>query len=149
MPYRYRDDLTVADIGFEAQGGTPEELFLSAWEATLRVMIENPSAIERAVTRNITLEEPSLDLLLHNFLQELIYHKDAEALLLRIEQCRIEGIGENEGVKDPVRLEASAVGEAIDPGRHRLGTDVKAVTFHNFSLTSEHRGWKTTVVLDV
>jgi SHS2 domain-containing protein len=146
MPYRYLDDLTVADVAFEARGTTLEELFSSAWQATLQVMIENPHALTGIESRNIALEESSLDLLLHNFLQELIYYKDAEGLLLRIEECRIQW---EEGGSKSVELEARAGGQTADPKVHRLGTDVKAVTFYNFSLTREHRGWKATVVLDV
>jgi len=146
MPYRFVDDLTVADVAFEARGTNLEELFCSAWQATLKVMIENPSALNRTEIRTIALEEPSLDLLLHNFLQELIYYKDAESLLLRIDDCRIQFREQEAG---PAGLEARASGQTIDPEAHRLGTDVKAVTFYNFSLHRDNRGWRATVVLDV
>lgn len=146
MPYRYRDDLTMADVAFQAEGFSLEELFASAWEATLRVMIEEPGAIANQTSRNISLEESSLDLLLYGFLQELIYFKDAEQLFLKIEDCRIE---ENATESEAVKLAATATGEAIAAQRHRLGTDVKAVTFHNFSLTREEGLWRATVVLDV
>ncbi len=143
MSYRYRDDLSVADVAFEAEGTSLEELFTSAWDATLRVMIENPSALDGKSRKSITLEDQSVDLLLYNFLQELIYYKDAEALLLRLEHCRIDA-----GTA-PAKLEALAAGEQIDVKRHRLGTDVKAVTFYRFSLRKEGELWCTTVVLDV
>jgi SHS2 domain-containing protein len=146
MTYRYLDDLTVADIAFEARGPTLEDLFITAWQATLQVMIENPAALGRAESRSIALEEAGLDLLLHNFLQELIFYKDAESLLLRIEDCRIQW---DEGTSKSAKLEARASGQTIDPKVHRLGTDVKAVTFFRFDLVRETRGWKATVVLDV
>jgi SHS2 domain-containing protein len=149
MPYRYLDDLTVADVAFEARGGTLEELFTSAWEATLQVMLEDPAALAArgsTESRNITVEESSLELLLHSFLQEAIYYKDAEGLLLRIESCRVV---EGKEAGEPARLEARAVGEPIDPQHQRLGTDVKAVTFFRFSLTRDSCGWRATVVLDV
>ena len=146
MPYRYLDDLTVADVAFEARGSSLEELFTAAWEATLQVMIENPSSLEKVESRKIALVEPSLDLLLHNFLQELIYYKDAEGLLLRIEDCRIRWV---EGRSKSAGLDARARGQTIDPKVHRLGTDVKAVTFYRFDLARENRGWRATVVLDV
>lgn len=146
MPYRYLDDLSVADVAFEAGGTTPEELFTAAWQATLRVMIRNPAALTAVESRNIVLEEASLDLLLHNFLQELIFYKDAEGLLLRIEDCRIQW---EEGRSKSAKLEARAVGQSIDTKIHRLGTDVKAVTFYHFNLAREKRKWKATVVLDV
>ena len=133
----------MADVAFEAEGTSLEELFTSAWDATLRVMIENPTALHSSSRKSIAIEDQSVDLLLVNFLQELIYYKDAEALLLRLEHCRIE-----DGTK-AVKLEALAAGEQIDAKRHRLGTDVKAVTFHRFSLWQEGELWRTTVVLDV
>ncbi len=146
MPFRYLDDLTIADVAFEARGATLEELFTAAWDATLQVMIEDPSSLGRVESRRIALEEASLDLLLHNFLQELIYYKDAEGLLLRIEDCRIRWV---EGGSKSAALEARAGGQTIDPAVHHLGTDVKAVTFFRFDLVREKPGWKATVVLDV
>jgi SHS2 domain-containing protein len=146
MPYRYLDDLTVADVAFEARGSTLEDVFIAAWEATLGVMVENPESIGEVETRDITLEEPNLDFLLHNFLQELLFFKDAEGLLMRIEECRIRC---NPDSGEPARLEARARGEQLDPRTHILGTDVKAVTFYRYELTRERRSWKATVVLDV
>ena len=143
MSYRYRDDLSVADVAFEAEGKSLEELFTSAWDATLRVMIENPSALDSKSRKSIAIEDQSVDLLLYNFLQELIYYKDAESLLLRLEHCRIDA------GRTPAKLEALAAGEPIDSKRHQLGVDVKAVTFHRFSLKKEGKLWRTTVVLDV
>ena len=143
MSYRYRDDLSVADVAFEAEGTSLEELFTSAWDATLHVMIENPTALHSNSRKRISIQDRRVDLLLVNFLQELIYFKDAEALLLRLEHCRIEA------GTTPAKLEAVAAGERIDAARHRLGTDVKAVTFHRFSLKQEGELWRTTVVLDV
>ena len=146
MPYRFVDDLTVADVAFEARGTSLEELFCSAWQATLQVMIENPSALAGVESRAIALEEQSLDLLLYNFLQELIYYKDAEGLLLRIDDCRIQFREQEAGT---ARLQARVSGQTIDSEAHRLGTDVKAVTFYNFSLHRDNLGWLATVVLDV
>ena len=143
MSYRYLDDITMADVAFQAQGRNLAELFTSAWEATLSVMIEEAAALANHTCRQITVEEPKLDLLLYSFLQELIYYKDAETLLLRLEHCRIEA-----GTA-ATKLEALATGEQIDVERHRLGTDVKAVTFHKFSLSKDGEIWRTTVVLDV
>ena len=146
MPYRFVDDLTVADVAFEARGTSLEELFCSAWQATLEVMIENPSALADVESRTIALEEQSLDLLLYNFLQELIYYKDAEGLLLRIDDCRVQF---REQAAGPARLQARVSGQTVDSEAHRLGTDVKAVTFYNFSLHRDSLGWRATVVLDV
>jgi SHS2 domain-containing protein len=82
-------------------------------------------------------------MLLFNFLQELIYYKDAEQLLLRVQRLRI---GQD---RQLYSLQATAVGEPIDVNRHHLRVDVKAVTLHRFALTQSERGWEATVILDI
>ena len=51
--------------------------------------------------------------------------------------------------RSTIDSEASAWGEAIDPGRHRLRVDVKAVTLHGFSVQSTTDGWEARVILDI
>jgi SHS2 domain-containing protein len=143
MPYEFVDELTVADIAFRAWGRDLEEVFVAAADAVMNAMVEDLNAIQPHDTRILSVEHEALDMLLFNFLQELIYYKDAEQLLLRIQQLHIADGSQ------PYSLHATAVGEPIDPGRHRMRVDVKAVTLHRFSLTQTERGWETTVILDI
>ena len=144
MSYRFLDGLSLADLAFEVTGSSADELFADAWEAALRVMIEEPSSLERRVRRVIELENESLEHLLVDFLQELLFHKDAEGLLLRLANCRVTL------ADGRYRLVAQAEGEAVDPQRHTLGTDVKAVTYHHLSVQRHAEGgWRATVILDV
>jgi SHS2 domain-containing protein len=143
MPYEFVDELTVADIAFRAWGRDLAETFVSAADAVMNTMVEDLDAIQPHDTRLLSVEHEALDMLLFNFLQELVYYKDAEQLLLRVQQLRI--------VEDrqPYTLHASAVGEPIDPNRHRMRVDVKAVTLHRLSLIQTERGWEATVILDI
>ena len=143
MPYKYRDDLTKSDVAFEAWGGTLEELIEAAGDATLNVMVEDLSSISPAETRTIQVEEESPELLLFQLLQELIYYKDAEELLLRYRKAQVEEKG------GKLLAIAEAAGERIDPERHALIVDVKAVTLHRFKVVEENGIWRATVVLDV
>jgi len=143
MAYRYLEDIAAADVAFEATGQTREELFMAAAEATLHVMIDNPQAIEPRQKRILEAADESLDILLFQFLQEIIYYKDAQQLLLQVSQIRIEpGTG-------GYRLRAEAVGEPIDPARHDMIVDVKAVTLHRLSVQQKKEGWVAVVVLDI
>jgi len=135
MPYRFREDIAPADVAIEAWGKTLEELFSSCAEALLGTMVEDPG--------EINLEDDELDLLLFSFLQELIYYKDAQRLLLHAGQLRIVR------KEDEFGLVALACGEEIDRGRHRLVVDVKAVTLFNLRVERDDKGWKATVVLDI
>jgi SHS2 domain-containing protein len=143
MPYEFVDELTVADIAFRAWGRDLEETFVSAANAVMNTMVEDLDAIQPQDTRILNVEHEALDLLLFNFLQELVYYKDAEQLLLRVQQLCIADD------HPPYTLHATAVGEPIDPGRHRMRVDVKAVTLHRFSLMQTDGGWEATVILDI
>ena len=142
-PYRFREDVAIADVAFEAWGATLEELFAAAADATANTMAENLEAIEDRQRRPIRLEEQSPDLLLYRLLEELIYFKDAEGLMLRVPAVRIRS---SDGA---LVLEAEARGERLDPLRHSLQADVKAVTLHRLRVEKTASGWEASVVLDI
>jgi len=143
MPYEYLDDLAIADIAFVATGRDLPETFIAAAAATLNVMIENPGDVEPRERRDLSCENEALDLLLFDFLNELIYYKDAERLMLRVRDMSISG---RDGA---YRLEALAEGEVLDPARHEQRADVKAVTLHKFTLEQVPEGWRAAVILDI
>ena len=143
MPYHYLEEVGTADIAFEATGRDLPELFSSAADATMNVMIDNLASIEPRQTRWIELSSDQLDMLLFDFLQELIYFKDAERLLLRVRDARLDA---RDG---GYFLTANAVGEQLDAERHHQRADVKAVTLHNFSVKKQDAGWKAMVLLDI
>ena len=143
MPYTYLEEIGTADIAFEATGCDLPKLFRDAADATMNVMIDNIDAIQPRETRQIELSNDKLDMLLFDLLQELIFLKDAERLLLRIREVHI-----NE--KDETYfLKAKADGEPLDAERHHQRADVKAVTLHDFSVEQIDGGWKARVLLDI
>lgn len=143
MSYQYLDDVATADVAFKAQGSTHEEMFISAAQAVMNVMVEDLSAIQSKEDRVISLKDKTLEMLLFQFLQEFIYYKDAEQLLLLTRDVHIELTA---GV---FLLTARASGEKINPKRHRLNVDVKAVTMHRFAVKQTPQGWEAAVVLDI
>ena len=143
MPYHYLEEIGTADIAFKATGRDLSELFSDAADATTNVMIDNIEAIEPRETRQIELSNDKLDMLLFDLLQELIFLKDAERLLLRMREVQVGESDENYFVK------ATAEGEVIDAERHHQRADVKAVTLHGFSVERTESGWKARVLLDI
>jgi SHS2 domain-containing protein len=143
MPYEFLEDAATADIAFTARGETIEEAFRASAEATLNVMVEEIDAVQPKEKRIWRLENPELDLLLFDFLQEIIYYKDAENLMLRVVQVEIQGDGRK------FSLQATARGETLDPDRHFPRVDVKAVTLHQFRLEKTSKGWEAHVILDI
>jgi len=143
MPYEFWEDVATADIAFSAWGKTLEETFQSAADATMNVMVEELDAIQPKETRELRLENEQLDMLLFDLLQELIYYKDSEKLMLRVPWVRLQDKAK------PYILEATAKGEILDPARHHPRVDVKAVTLHRFRLAKTDRGWEAFVILDI
>jgi SHS2 domain-containing protein len=98
------------------------------------------------VRRKVFLEEPDLELLMLRFLNELVYLRDAEQLLLLPRRVRVS-------VNDGAQLEADLVGEAIDAERHRMDAEVKAATAHGLRIARATAGeggrWEASVTLDV
>ena len=143
MPYHYLEDIGTADIAFEATGRDLPELFIAAADATMNVMIDNLDAIESRETRQIELSSDKIDMLLFDFLQELIYFKDARRLLLRTRETQIDHKDEE------YLLKAKVAGEQLDDTRHQQRADVKAVTLHGFSVQKNDSGWRARVLLDI
>lgn len=143
MPYRYRKDAAIEDVTFEAEGKTLKELFEAAAAAITNVMVGDPEAIDQKITRLFEMEAPSEEMLLYQFLQELVLLKDSERLFFR--QCEIDIDREI-----PVwHLHVQASGEEIDRGSRGLLTDVKAVSFPGFRVRQTCDGWAADVLLDL
>jgi SHS2 domain-containing protein len=143
MPYAYADDIAIADLAFRAWGQTVEETFIAAAEATMHAMVEDLATIAPREQRTFELHDEQLDLLLLQFLQELLFYKDAQRLMLRVHAVQITA--QDQGFT----LQARAAGEALDPAKHALGADVKGVTLHRLQVVQTPNGWAATVILDV
>ena len=143
MPYRFIENEATADVAIEAFNIDLSEVFRDSGAALIKTMIENPEAICLRIGRNVFLNNNQLDLLLYNFLEQLIYYKDTEQLLLLTIQLTTRQTGSE------WNLVASLAGEKIDDSRHQQRVDVKAVTFHQLSLKKENDVWKAHFVLDI
>jgi SHS2 domain-containing protein len=139
--YKYLEDIATADIAFEAKGSNVNEVFEACGEAVIDSMVEVESV---DCKKNFEFEVKAKDLekLLYDFLEEIVYLKDAEAVIFK--ECKIN-VFENNGFEAKVLLK----GEEIDIKKHKLKVDVKAVTLHKFSLKKEGEGYIARVILDV
>ncbi|MBI2567600.1 MAG: archease [Candidatus Schekmanbacteria bacterium] len=144
MPFRYLDDVAIADVAIEAWAETLEDLFRDNADAMLLEMVENLDTIAPGETRQVTAAAPAVDRLLHDFLQEIIFFKDAECKFFRPGQLRIAQGGGGEW-----SLDGTLTGEPIDHTRHAVGIDVKAVTMHRLTVERAGQGWKSLVILDI
>jgi SHS2 domain-containing protein len=143
VPYLFLDDIAIADVAFEARGKSREEMFASAADALMNVMVAELETIRPVEEVEFRLENRALDMLLFDFLGEFIFHKDARLLLLRPHSLAITP------ESGSFNLRALCRGELLDTARHPLTVDVKAVTMHRFQVEETEDGWRSVVVLDI
>ena len=142
--YEVLEDMAVADCALEIEGRDLDDLFETAAGALAELMVDPPT-VELSVERRIVLSADTVDLLLYDWLSELIYRKDRDQEVFPQTEVRVRGDG-------PIRLEADLRGGVIDRARTVLRADPKAVTFHRFEVTpleSGDGGWRARLVIDI
>ena len=138
--YEFIPGVAIADLAFEVFADGLDELFSLSAQALFDAMVELEDVRPEEEVL-ISLSAEKLDNLLFDWLAELVYQKDVDAQLFSQFEVSINEYG-NYG------LEGRARGEPINPSRHRLKTDVKAITYHMFKLEKRDNGYYARVVLD-
>jgi SHS2 domain-containing protein len=109
----------TADVGVKAYGKTVAEAFEHAAEAMFDI-ITDESTIDSIGEYDIQLEAPDLEQLLVDWLSKLLFLNDAENLVFGKFQVTI----------DANRLSARVFGEKYNKKKHKMGVEIKAVTYH-------------------
>jgi SHS2 domain-containing protein len=136
MMEKYKTIDHEADIGLEVNGKTLEELFKNAASGLFSLLVDLQN-VKPEVGKK--LEITGNGELLINFLNELLYLWDTEGFIPKEFSLRIEND----------RLTGNAIGGLFDPLRHTIKKEIKAVTYHEFSLTREKGICKARFILDV
>ena len=139
--YEFLEEVALADCAVEVKGDDLDDLFATAATALAEVMVD-PATVPSTVERAITLTASQLDLLLYDWLSELIYRKDRDREIFTRADVRVRGTG-------PFELTARLQGGVIDSELTALRADAKAVTFHQFALERNGGGWRARIVIDI
>ena len=134
--YKFIDH--TADVMFEAYGGNLNKLFENSGLALQELQVELKN-VKPKIIREIHLENKSVEMLLFDFLQELIFLKDTEQLIFS--KIKIN-------VKDN-KLNAICYGEKIDIKKHECKVDAKAITLHKYEVKKEKDKWIARVIVDI
>ncbi len=129
----------TADAGFECLADSYEDMFREMAMAMLG-MAYTVDSVEPQEVRELEVRAESPDLLLHDFLSELLQFIYYDRFL--ISRIEFEHL-------DQKSLRARLWGEPFDPHKHQYDTEIKAVTYH--MLTAEPRGdkWFGRVIFDL
>ena len=80
--FRFLEDIAIADIGFEAEGESVEEVFHGATQALIESMA-NPATVSGGWERAIEQNDADPEALLFEWLSEVVYWKDAAGVVFR------------------------------------------------------------------
>ena len=136
MPYREIEH--TAECGFIAEGATLAGIFKDAATALFEVVTDT-SKVEPAIERYVELEAGDLAELMHVWLEELHYMSETEHEFYSSFDVEVTETG----------LFATVRGEKIDPQKHEMRSEIKAVTYGDYYFKKTKDGWETRVVVDV
>jgi SHS2 domain-containing protein len=140
--FRFLEEIALADIGFEAEGESIEEVFRGATQALLESMA-TPSTVAQTWERMIERSDVDPSSLLFDWLSEVVYWKDAAGVVFR--EAPLTLTQEH----NVWLLRARLIGAPVDQKTQELHADVKGVTKHLYELKQTAGRWKARVVLDV
>ena len=129
----------TADLGLRVRGRDLSELFAEAARGFLSILVRDPGAVRSIEERACRIEGAEADLLLLDWLNDLLFAFDTERLLLAEFDVRVDGSG----------LRGTGRGETMDPQRHEMDHEIKAITYHGLKVVRAGEGWLAEVIVDI
>jgi SHS2 domain-containing protein len=129
----------TADLGIRVRAPNLNALFAEAATALLTAVVDELETVRQTQQVEIAIDGTDLDYLLFDWLRELLFRFDADHLLLSRFDASVGESG----------LKATAWGEPLDPARHVLSHEVKAITYHGLRVEKENDGWIAEVIVDI
>jgi SHS2 domain-containing protein len=129
----------TADVGLEGWGDSLAELF-EALAEQLADLICPRKQVAAEQTWEVAVKAEDVEALAVDFLTEVMVTMQADRFVL----CSVH-------VREitPNSVLAELEGECYRPDRHEMGTEVKAVTYHQLRIAREDHRWAGRVILDV
>jgi len=111
----------TADVAIKAYGKNLSEAFENAAKGMLDI-ITNNSEIESTGQYTIELEAPDLEQLLVDWLSELLFLNASQNLVFSFFKVNLD--------EKNKKLSANVFGEKYNISKHKMGVEIKAVTYH-------------------
>ena len=128
-----------ADIGIRGIAPTLAQAFEQTAVA-MTAVITNPDQVSSSKAVSIRCKAPDHELLLLDWINELVYEMAVRGLLFKRYQVAI-----NDGI-----LSATAFGEAVDRQKHQPAVEIKGATFTELRVYQEPDGtWVAQCIVDV
>jgi SHS2 domain-containing protein len=129
----------TADMGLRVRGATLNELFAEAGRGLASMLIENSERVRPLEARTFQIDANDRVDLMVDWLSQLLNCLLIDDFIFVQFTVRVSENG----------LWAEARGERVDPDRHRLDLDIKAITYHRLRVEEEDGGWVAEVIMDI
>ncbi|MDH5647302.1 MAG: archease, partial [Candidatus Heimdallarchaeota archaeon] len=115
---------------------------ISAAEATFSLQT-NVSELEITKEIDFEISNKSIQMLLFELLEEILYLKDAELFFIKKISLKLETSSKQFTVKGKFS------GDTFDIKKYEIGNDLKAITLHNFYVKEINDIWECYVLIDI
>ena len=129
----------TADLGLHVFGSNPEDLFATAARAMFEIIADIES-VKTAESLTLRVQGADWPDLMVNWLRELLYLWSGKELM--VSSTQIMSLSDRE-------IKAIVGTEPFDPDRHRIRTEIKAVTYHQIRVDCRSTGWQARIIFDV
>ncbi|MCA9246275.1 MAG: archease [Planctomycetales bacterium] len=129
----------TADLGIRVAASDVDALFAEAGRALFAVIVGEGANLDCRERVEIRIAGNDREYLLLDWLSELLYLFETRKLLLGQFDVHVDDRG----------LTAEVRGEPIDPARHNVEHEVKAITYHGLRIETIDGRWQAEVILDI
>jgi SHS2 domain-containing protein len=129
----------TADVGLRIEAPDWCTLLSESARALFTLLVPNVASVRGVEELRIELPSESPENLLVDWLSELLFVFEARRLVL----------GKFAVTVDDAGLHAVARAEKLDPSRHEVGYEIKAITYHRLRVEEREQGWIAEVFLDI
>ena len=129
----------TADLGLRATAPDLDTLFVEMARSLAAAILEDPGSVRPVTPAAFEIAGTDREYLLFDWLKDLLYRFDAEHQVFGRFEVRVR----------PDGLTATAWGEPLDPARHLLNHEVKAITYHELKVEPTDGGWAAEVIVDI
>jgi SHS2 domain-containing protein len=130
------------DVGIKAYGKSLEDVFINA-TIGMYSLITDLEGIDAKQSIEVEVESDSIEGLLVNYLNELIFQFDAYGFVGK--EIRIKAIS----LQPSAYLKAKIIGEEFDPEKHERKLLIKAATYHMLKIEDINDIWEVDVIFDI
>jgi SHS2 domain-containing protein len=129
----------TADLGLRVRARNLDTLFAEAAACLFSAVLEEIGSVRAVQAVTVEVAGSDREFLLFDWLRELLLKFDEEHVVFGKFEVQVRADG----------LAGTAWGEPLDPARHLLAHEVKAITYHELKVVPDGDEWLAEVIVDI